>query len=287
MRKTFVAAIAAVFVSLLGVPAAAASTDVELTISPQQVTLGPEQGATQTITLSAVGQIPVYLTWTPAPPPGVSGAAIIRNGEPCQRDTNADYRCDQRGAITITYPPITDESLNGVTYELAARPEGGRRTYGSVVVVFPEPEPTSAPSPTPSHTAQPEPPTQPAAPSATEPDTGEPDPGLDAPPPQSDGTAETPAEAPSESPTATSEPSASTEPPATTEAATTTEAEQPDGGGLTTLPVLIVATGGPAAASALAALALWAIGRRRNRPEQTTAPADVTLTVEDEPERPD
>lgn len=139
------AAFAAAMVLLA--PGAAHADPVVLTITPQQAVIGPDAETVVTITVSERGEIPVYLTWHPAPPPGMASQQITRNGDKCSRDNTAHYRCDGRGPITITYPPITDETLDGATFQLAAKVDGGHRFYGTATVQFPAPEPSPTPEP--------------------------------------------------------------------------------------------------------------------------------------------
>jgi hypothetical protein len=252
MRKTSI--VAAIFTVLWAVPAhpAAATIDTDLLISPQHATIGPNGGAVVTIAVSSGGEIPVYLTWTPQPPPGLNGSSIVRNGQPCKRDSTADYRCDERGTITITYQSVTDEALDGIVYELAARPEGGRRSYSTVTVAFPEPEPT----PTGTTTQQP---------SA--------DPSISA--------TTTTSNEPSPTPEVTAGTSTAADPSEPGSAPA-----EPAGGGINTtaVAVFVATTGGTGAAAALATFAWWWLRRRRQDHDADVAASapDVTVTVDDE-----
>lgn len=128
-------------------PAYAAERNV-ITISPADVTIGPDNGATQVIHIEGDQSAEISVEFSPSPPmPGVPD--ITRRNGRCTRHGGATYVCEGWNDVTIRYP--TTEAT-GLEVKLTVRVSDGRAIYGSVTVESPPPPPTSEPAPEPSET---------------------------------------------------------------------------------------------------------------------------------------
>ena len=231
----------ATLVTVIARPAAAEPT---VTVSPSEVTISPDAGATVTIhATNYAGSTDVLFRFDPFMPTSMWTAAR-RTGD-CNRSMDDQYACRGSGDVTITFPPVPSDATPGV-YTLSAKVEGARWATVTVTVSAPPPPTTEPPTP-------------------TDPPSGEPN----DPPTNEAITPPSESPSPDPSPSATPTPSATAEP---SDSPTLEPTEQPAGGGLNMQAVGVFGTVGLVG---IAAGVVGLLGWRRRRDGESEPPEET------------